>query len=821
MGGEPRTASIWRFGAFEMDGRTGELRRGGIAVKLQDQPAQLLLFLLEHAGEIVTREDLRQTLWAADTFVDFDHALNTATMKLREALGDARERPIYIQTIPRKGYRFVAPASEMPARESRGGEPQGPTTQAVQGVEWPRHPGERLMTAPDHDVGRTEESVTAALPGVAPAGGIPPGLPDKTAKDARTVMRLALGLAAVLFLAVVGALVYRGRDGPVSPVRALTRLTFDEGLQSDPTWSPDGRYLAYSSDRGGTTNIWVQQISVGDPIQVTTGPGPNWQPDWSPDGRYIAYRSDSDDRGIFIIPVLGGAGQERKIVSFGYNPRWSPDSSKILFQTGKFIWALGSRLYVVGLDGAPPREVLRDFLDQGIFRGFLSAAWHPDGKRLTVWANDSRETQSRLNFWTIPLTGGKAIHSPTAPQIEQELAELGVKGGMDGLIVSKLAWAPSGDALYLEGTFRGVGSLWRLNIDAKTLAATGMERLTAGGGLDTGPAVSPDGKRLAFTAASRKLGTWSYPLDANRGKITGIGSAVTSSGVDSWVPALTRDGSKLAFGCVRAGEQRLCVKVLPDGRETPLFVDSFFRDAPQWSPNGKHLVYVRGRREPHESRLMTWSAETRQEEPLTAANFSIAGQIAYDWSPDGKSILVTKTKDLNLRDVAVWQVPIAAAPHAELHERRIISDAGYMLYQAHFSPDGGWIVFEAVKKREPEGPTEKLESRLYVTTSSGGPWISITDGEFWADKPRWSPDGKTIYFLLNRGTFYNVWAIRFDCNTGRTLGHAFQVTSLDSPSLMVPRDTSGAVEISISEKALVLTLGQLSGGIWVMDKVDR
>ena len=100
---------IWRFGAFELEGRTGELRRNGVVIKLQEQPSRLLLFLLEHAGEIITREDLRQELWSADTFLDFDHALNSRVMKLREALGDSSDSPVYIQTIPRKGYRFVAP----------------------------------------------------------------------------------------------------------------------------------------------------------------------------------------------------------------------------------------------------------------------------------------------------------------------------------------------------------------------------------------------------------------------------------------------------------------------------------------------------------------------------------------------------------------------------------------------------------------------------------------------------------------------------------------------------------------------------------------
>src|ERR1700760_4437803 len=119
MSVKPDCSQNWVFGAFELEGRTAELRRNGVAIRLQEQPSQLLLYLLQHAGEIVTREDLRAQLWPADTFVDFDHALNTAVMKLREALGDSSEKPLYIQTLPRKGYRFVAPVSALPATNGR------------------------------------------------------------------------------------------------------------------------------------------------------------------------------------------------------------------------------------------------------------------------------------------------------------------------------------------------------------------------------------------------------------------------------------------------------------------------------------------------------------------------------------------------------------------------------------------------------------------------------------------------------------------------------------------------------------------------------
>jgi DNA-binding winged helix-turn-helix (wHTH) protein len=96
-----------RFGAFEVDVRSGELHKHGIRLKLQDQPFRVLALLLEHPGEVVTREELREKLWPADTFVDFDNGMNTAIKKLRDALGDSAEEHRYIETLPRRGYRFI------------------------------------------------------------------------------------------------------------------------------------------------------------------------------------------------------------------------------------------------------------------------------------------------------------------------------------------------------------------------------------------------------------------------------------------------------------------------------------------------------------------------------------------------------------------------------------------------------------------------------------------------------------------------------------------------------------------------------------------
>src|SRR5882762_10345537 len=118
MGEFPSSVRSVRFGVFEVDFRAGELKKKGTRIRLQGQPFLLLITLLKQRGEVVTREELRRTLWPDDTFVDFDHSLGSAANKLREALGDSAIHPRFIETLPRRGYRFIAPFESVRESES-------------------------------------------------------------------------------------------------------------------------------------------------------------------------------------------------------------------------------------------------------------------------------------------------------------------------------------------------------------------------------------------------------------------------------------------------------------------------------------------------------------------------------------------------------------------------------------------------------------------------------------------------------------------------------------------------------------------------------
>ena len=446
--------------------------------------------------------------------------------------------------------------------------------------------------------------------------------------------------------------------------RTLTRLTFDDGLQIGATWSPDGRFIAYSSNRGGKFDIWVQQVSGGDPVQITKGPGHNWQPDWSPDGKYIAYRSEEGDGGLYVVPALGGAGLERKISSFGYYPRWSPDSSQILFQTHFAPLGFVNKFYLAHLDGSAPNQVLAEFLVHHKLWP-AAAVWHPDGKRISVWAADealSPSFRTVASVWTVPISGEPAIKMEIAPAIKNELAEVAngnVTGENQGDF--SFAWSPSGKALYFECGNREAVNIWKLAIEPETLRATAIERLTTGSGPDVDLAVSRDGRRLAFTAKSQQIRNWLFPFDATSGRITDKGKAITAAGRTAVGPSLSRDGKHLAFSVSRAGLLELWEKSLVDGREVPIIADEHSRVMAQWSPDGMQLVYTRQRSSgatPYQ--MMVWSSQTHSEQPLTT--LSEIQRFPSDWSPDGASLLMLQGSESGW---CLWQRHRTRKPRRE------------------------------------------------------------------------------------------------------------------------------------------------------------
>ena len=229
---QARTNPLIRFGVFEFDLKARELRKRGVRLKLQQQPFQVLAMLLERPGEAVTREQLRSELWSDDTYVLFDKNLSTAVQKIRQALGDSSTSPQYVETIPRVGYRFIAPV---------------------------------------------DPCETSAVP--------------ETPGHFRS--KVAWGVAGLTALLLLGAsLAWQPRLTP--PARDFpqeTPLTAYPGQEIDPAFSPDGSQVAFAWNgaEDGDFDLYLRTLGPGDPVRLTEDPKDDTDPAWSPDGRFIAF----------------------------------------------------------------------------------------------------------------------------------------------------------------------------------------------------------------------------------------------------------------------------------------------------------------------------------------------------------------------------------------------------------------------------------------------------------------------------------------------------------------------------------------------------
>ena len=649
----------------------------------------------------------------------------------------------------------------------------------------------------------TESRVRRPSPPVSSVEYIVSGISSHKTAAGLTLLLLFVAGAAGVYGVVSILRILRPSQTTTSVSRSLSRLTSGAGLQSGPSWSPDGRFIAYDSDRGGNFGIWIQPVGGGDPVPVTHSSAHDWQPDWSPDGNFIVFRSEREGGGLYVVPAFGG--RERKIAAFGYGPRWSPDGSKVLCLSPGDNFFEYPQVFIVNLDGTPPVEVSTSVGGYKREARLGLVAWHPDGQRISFLGHDG-------GFWTVPIASGKAVRSEVSATVAKQIKD----GAID---FGKFCWALSGAALYFEGESKGVLNLWKVTVDPKTLAwIGGPERLTTGLGPDTEIALSKDGKRLAFATVSQSTRIWSLPFDALAGRVKGVGQPLTAADLDAWFPDLSPDGKQLVFTARRHGmdQQELWLLTLKDNSTKLLAVDEYTRFIPRWSPDGKRLAYSRFQAQvPQDERpypIVLISANGGEEQLVT----SLGPWRDYmeDWSADGQSILGSTNRNNKDR----WELslfPLSAAPHAETQMRIVASDRESDLWAPRFSPDGRWICYLVQKGSEPG------VSVLQVIPSSGGTPIRITNDGSWSDKPRWSPNGKTIYFISNRGSmFLNVWGIRFDTREGKPIGEPFKITNFESPGQMVGTRIS-YLEMAFDQTRLVLPITQVSGSIWILGDVDR
>jgi Tol biopolymer transport system component len=499
------------------------------------------------------------------------------------------------------------------------------------------------------------------------------------------------------------------------------------------------------------------------------------------------FRSERDGGGLFIMPAQGGPVSRMSV--FGAHPQWSPDGRHVLFFSSTV--SIGRQLYVTRLEGRRAVPVRPDALPGSI----SAAAWFPDGEHISVMT----AAAGRLPvFATVPLGDGPPVVSRISVRVADRLSELHLQLG-------RFVWSPRRDMVYFEGRTEQTRNIWRIGVDPATLEwIAGPDRLTAGSGVDTDLSVSPNGEKLAFASRVENTRIQSFAMDPQSGLITGPPEPLSPEGADAQIVDLSPSGTEIAYRTAPHGRDELWIhsddradrlrSVEPNGTILQ----------PRWSRDGQRLAYMRRHNGSRETAVVLLAANTGEPQVMSTTP---ALRMIYDWSPDDRSFLVGCRVAGRF---AVCVLPIAAS-RAEQELPIFAADAQRDLFGIRVSPDSRWVTVSATP--------DAMHSAISVIPSRGGAWVPVTTGEQYDTKPRWSPDGRFIYFLSDRDGTWNLWRRGFDPSSGSPLGEPTRVSSFGSAAQFI--DYQSDLQFAIAGNRAIVPITQKSGAIWIIEGADR
>jgi Tol biopolymer transport system component/DNA-binding winged helix-turn-helix (wHTH) protein len=608
---------FYEFGPYRLDLAEGLLWHEGKHIPLTPKAYETLLALVERGGHVVDKEELIKRIWP-DTFVE-EVNLAKNISNLRKILG-GEQSDQYIETIPKRGYRFVASVKEVwdedEARELSG-------RALVHDL-----PERRRSNGPDLSSQSSNEPVN----GISSVESIA----DKSRSSARRLFWPATLLALIIVISAGLWVIFTQHRSPALP-SALNAVPFTSfpGRETHPAFSPDGNWIAFTWDgeNGDNSDIYVKQIDGDRVLRLTTDPAADSHPAWSPDGIYISFvRQSAESSAFYLVPSSGGP--ERKIVDvFRYqNP--AQGNSSYYSPDGKFL--------AVSDKGSPgePLNICLLSIENGRKRqatwppagtvGDSYPAFAPDGKTLAFIRSTSLAT---TDIYIVPLAGNQPRRLTS-----------------DNSSIVGFAWTSDSRAIVFASRRGGsIYHLWRIP------AAGGVpERVPGIGQRVLSPAVASRGNRLAYVQSMDDMNIWRLELDP-AGRAGALAPLISSTLSDNG-PEYSPDGSKIVFASNRSGDFGIWV-CDRNGSDPVQLVNggTNLTGTPRWSPDGRWIAYDSRSSEPgHEGDADIFMIGAAGGTPRRLTR-EAGENVAPNWSRDGKWIYFGSSRG---GDMQVWKVAL-------------------------------------------------------------------------------------------------------------------------------------------------------------------
>ena len=592
---------------------------------------------------------------------------------------------------------------------------------------------------------------------------VPLPQPTTPSKKWSRWLAVASGIAVVAILLVIGA---RWKGSSPALHTTLSQVTFAEGVEEYPAWSPDGKALLYTGEVGKIRKIYRKDLASGRDSQLMRGDSDELQPAWSPDGKQVAFvRAHQPDVKLQPGDVFGmfqdgdvwvldlASGEETKLVENAFNPAYSPDGQHIAVDAS---WAAARRIWVLDRQGHNPQQVTTDTSEEV---AHVAPAWSPDGRKI-VFQNLVR---TKFDIRTVNLDS-KQMNWITN----------------DSLTNIRPSWSPSGRFIYFSSYRSGGINIWRAAVNKDGTLSGSLQQVTTGAGQDVEVAVSPDSKRLAYATLRQNADIWRLPVSPQTGLSTGMPEAVISTTREdsrgSWSP----DSKMVAFNSDRAGDMNIWLSMLADSSTRQLTTGHGGDFQANWSPDENKIAFFSSR----SGSPNIWEVEIASG-TLRRLTSNSGVNVNPFYSPDGK--LIAHQSDQSGR-LEVW------VTNADGSNPRRLTNVGVTGHFMRWAADGSGIVFRctcngkpatmkvSVSGGDPEPFAETMMGGSHMSFSPDRTrimdvvghkvlWVSPVNGgkpekvyefpdpDVRIDYPVWSPDGRWVMFDRFRPQGGDIWAM--------------------------------------------------------------